>query len=190
MPSGAGPSKKRHEGSNDEHSDGEAVDDTAGGIIDDLDAMECGEIEQPPVRMARRTESIAHDDIVNGKIVYVHVDVEDGGPLCGLLQISAVILDAEINQIGQFNHYVKPPDNAIWNEVIANESHHLHSNHPKILTAMSINIVWPEFVREIERHINGDKVGMLSAWTGEGSDCSKLFHLMEASQWRDQLDMP
>ena len=189
---GDGDDNNNDSSSEDSGLDGEGVDGL--GVNNDLDAMELRNVDQPEappeITRACRIHSIAHEDIINRKVVYVHVDVEDGGPMCGLLQISAVILDADLNQIGQFNEFVKPPDNAIWNEVGANESHGYHKDHPSIVNAMPINLVWPRFCQFVERHINGEQVLMMLAWSGEGSDCSKIFHLTEVSQWRAQLDMP
>ena len=96
-------------------------DDTeeAGNNGDDVDAMERGvaaAVSAAP--KTKRMVSIAHDDIKSKRIVYIHIDVEDGGPMCGLLQISFVVLDADYKELGRFNEFVKPPVNAIWNEQV------------------------------------------------------------------------
>lgn len=111
----------------------------------------------------RQVFSIAHDDIIAGRIVYVHVGIQDGRAMCGLWQISAVILDAELNQVDQFNEFVRPED--------------------------PVNAVcpWPQFVQFVERNIDGNRVGMLLAWGGEAS---KLIHLLNVSKRGAQLDMP
>ncbi len=47
-------------------------------------------------------------------MVNIHVDVEHGGLNCGILQISAVIMDADLQVVGEFNEYVKLTENAEW----------------------------------------------------------------------------
>jgi hypothetical protein len=77
---------------------------------------------------------IAHDDITRKKMVYIHVNVEHGGPDCGILQISAVIMNADLQVIGEFNEYVKLPKNAEW-DPHACRPHELHIHHPSIVNA-------------------------------------------------------
>ena len=167
-------------------------DDTeeAGNNGDDVDAMERGvaaAVSAAP--KTKRMVSIAHDDIKSKRIVYIHIDVEDGGPMCGLLQISFVVLDADYKELGRFNEFVKPPINAIWNEQACKETHNYHKEHPKIVNAQPIEVVWPKMVAEVERHLVGDKVGMFLAWSGEGSDLSKMFTVTEITH-RGVLHMP
>jgi hypothetical protein len=71
-------------------------------------------IPESTVQLAttKKYHSIAHNDITKKKMVYIHVDVEHGGPNCGILQISAVIMDADLQVVGKFNEYVKPHENA------------------------------------------------------------------------------
>lgn len=47
-------------------------------------------------------------------VVYIHVVVKHGGPNCGLLQLSALFMDADLNLFDEFNEYVCPPDDASW----------------------------------------------------------------------------
>ena len=51
-----------------------------------LDIVEAGlaEVARPPKSTnARKLYCIAHDDIVGKRIVYIHIDIEHGGPKCG-----------------------------------------------------------------------------------------------------------
>jgi hypothetical protein len=130
-------------------------------------------IAAPTRSVATTSHSIAHEAIEARRVVYIHVDVEDGGPQCGLLQLSAVIQDCDFNTIGQFDEFVRPPEGAVWNEQGCAESHGYKPTDDFIVNAKPITDVWPLFVEEVERHLDeGSKVGMLMAWAGKGSDCS------------------
>ena len=155
----------------------------------DTSAGNNGSNQKEKERKKARRVSYAHDDIINKKIVYVHVDVEDGGPYCGLLQISVVVVNADFKVIDDFDRYIKPDENAVWNEEACRLSHGYTKDTPEIKNANSILEVWPEFVEFVEKHITGDKVGMMLAWSGKGSDCSKLFNVTE-EHYKDKLFMP
>ena len=45
-----------------------------------------------------KQSSLPDNDIVSKRIVYVHVDVEDGGPYCVLLQISVVVVNTDFSK--------------------------------------------------------------------------------------------
>ena len=65
-------------------------------------------------RKPKAIYSVAHDDIVNGRAVMVHVDLEHGGEGCGILQLSAVMVDmTNKNQLGQFDQHVNPGPGAV-----------------------------------------------------------------------------
>lgn len=132
--------------------------------------------------------SRAHDEIEENKVVYVHIDVEDGGRRCGLIQISVVIMDCDREVIAENNWYIRPPDNAVWDPVCI-ATHHLTKDDPRIAGAKDILYVWNEFKNFVEDYIQGDKVGMLLAWNGRGSDCTKLFEITELKH-RGVLMMP
>jgi hypothetical protein len=95
-----------------------------------------------PATTTKKYHSIAHDNIAKEKMVYVHVDVEDGGPNCVLLKISAVIMDTDLKIVGEFNEYVKPPENTEW-DPHACRPHCLHVNHPSIVNADQILVCGP-----------------------------------------------
>ena len=68
--------------------------------------------------------SIAHNYLTQEKLVYISFDIETGGEYCGIVQISAQVFrisehnskhTSEIES-HTFNRYVKPPDDAVWNE--------------------------------------------------------------------------
>eukprot|EP00956_Cyclotella_meneghiniana_P020270 scaffold35496_cov60-Cyclotella_meneghiniana.AAC.1 len=64
------------------------------------------EAEAPEMSIrTRQVVSIAHDDIVAGRIRYVHVDIQySQGD--SKIQISAVVLGAYHNEVGKFNEFV------------------------------------------------------------------------------------
>ncbi|KAL7547323.1 hypothetical protein ACHAWF_015821 [Thalassiosira exigua] len=176
-----------------EDEDDEGAADRGVAEVDELDVMEDGLLGAPPdsAQRQKRKHSIAHDDIVNNQIVYIHVDVEDGGDECGLLQISAVFVDHEFNQLGTFDSFIRPPEGAKWNTKACEESHGYKETDDFIVNASGILDVWPRFKSAVEGHLDrGRKVGMLLAWAGKGSDCSKLFHVTEVGEHSAELDMP
>ena len=97
-------------------------------------------------------------------------------------------MDADLNIIGEKDWYVKPPDNAEWDDH-ACAPHGLKPSSPEIVNAKSLVDVWSEFKKEVEDSLSGDKVGMFLAWNGKGSDCAKLFEVTDFL-YRGQLFMP
>ena len=66
--------------------------------------------------------------------------------------------------------------------------HGLTRTAPRITSAAPIDVVWPRFVAAVESYLLRDRVGMLLAWNGKASDCTKLFELTEVK--RKDLNMP
>ena len=63
----------------------------------------------------RKTFSVAHRWLDKGNAVLVHIDLETGGEQCGVNQLSTVIYDVGLRLVvGEFNKYVRPPDDAVW----------------------------------------------------------------------------
>jgi len=150
-----------------------------------LDAMEAGHSPAAAPTAQRRFHSIAHEDITGGKMGYVHADLEFD-KYAGILQIAVAFMDSELNITGEFNEYVRPPDNARWEDQSGVSG--LTKTDPRITNAAPIDVVWPRFVRAVESFLMGDRVGMLLAWNGKASDCTKLFELTEIK--RKDLNMP
>jgi hypothetical protein len=91
------------EGDADSSSDSD--DDKVDQLMVDLKAGFNGNaVPESTAQLAttKRYHSIAHDDITKKEMVYIHVDVEHGGLNCGILQISAVIMDADLQVVGEF----------------------------------------------------------------------------------------
>jgi len=51
-----------------------------------------------------------------------------------------------IREEQQFNEYIKPGEDAIWNETTCASSHGLHQNHPKIVSGKDMATVWGQFI--------------------------------------------
>jgi hypothetical protein len=135
-------------------------------------------------RTARRVHSVAHDDLE--RLVYIHLDVEAGGPDCGLTQISAVCDDPsaaglDVEELPSFDEYVRPPTGVRWCPK-AKEITGLHAGHASIRTAKPIEEVWPRFVAWVEEKLqNGAKRGVIVAWGGKSCDVEWIFKLTEIS---------
>jgi hypothetical protein len=174
---------------NDDESDEEEEEELD---IDPLVAME----EAAPVastagggaRQPRRQHSIAHADIIDGKIVFFDVDVE-----CinddDLIQLSCVISNANGDIIAVFDRFIKPPADAQWLHE-ACKSHKYEKDDPRITNAEGIKSVWKAFVDTVESHLDeGNKVGMIRGWNGKGCEMTKFFKICEVT-YRGQLHMP
>ena len=132
---------------------------------DELVSAEEGLLDSTPQerrQQKRQVHSIAHLDIIEKRIVYIHIDLEHGGTKCGILQISLVFMDADLNIIGENDWYVKPPDDAEWDEH-ACAPHGLKPSSPEIANAKSLVEVWSEFKKEVEGSLSGNKVGTFVA---------------------------
>ena len=88
-----------------------------------------------------------------------------------MLQLSIVWVNADLKVIDEYDVYIKPPDSAEWDHDHACKSHGLRPTDACIVNAKSIVEVWPEFKGRMERHVDGNKVGMILAWNGKGSNC-------------------
>jgi Inhibitor of the KinA pathway to sporulation, predicted exonuclease len=144
------------------------------------------------IKVVRRKHSMAHDSIVAGNLIFLHVDLETGGEQVGVIQISCVCHDYKTNEvIGTFDSYVRPPASvkpSHWNEH-ATSITGLNWHSPEIKGADEIHIVWEQFKAFCEKHIGQSNIGCLVAWNGKGSDCKWLWKITE-ELYRGQLHMP
>ncbi|EJK64049.1 hypothetical protein THAOC_15253 [Thalassiosira oceanica] len=170
-------------------------DDVVEETQDELVSAEEGRLDSTPPeqrpkrpRAPRQIHSVAHEDIIGDNVVFFHIDLEHTGPKGAICQLSVVYMDANLNVIGESDWYIKPPDDAEWDEH-ACAPHGLKPTSPVIMEAKSIEDVWPEFKQEVEAKLEGGKVGMFLAWNGKGSDLTKLFEVTEVL-YRGQLYMP
>ncbi len=159
---------------------------------DELVAMEEA---APPVvatsadgQKTRRKNSIAHEDIESGNVVYIDTDLEDINST-DVIQLSAVVSDVNGVIKGTFNEFVKPPDDAEWDPNHC-DAHKIEKNDPRIANADSIKEVWVKYVGFVEGVLDGgSKVGMIRGWNGKGSEMTKFFKICHVL-YRGELSMP
>ena len=132
-----------------------------------------------------RKHSLIHNDVYNGKVIFISFDIETGGDDCGIVQLSAECFTVGSNvdeDCGKrleptFNSYVKPHEDAIWSKY-ATEIHGLHQNHPSIIHANPLHLVWEKFVSFIGNMVPIGFKGVLVAWNGETCDMEWCYRLM------------
>ena len=127
-----------------------------------------------------KSKSIAHHYMTKNRLVFVSFDIETGGELCGIIQISAEIFRFEKDgtpsiEKETFDEYVKPPSDAYWNETACRQTHGLHADHPNIKEASSLSDVWKQFELYIDRHVGKKQRAVLVAWNGEGCDLRWIY---------------
>eukprot|EP01047_Picozoa_sp_COSAG01_P046100 COSAG01_NODE_4299_length_5163_cov_8.009479_5_plen_241_part_00 len=108
-----------------------------------------------PHRAVRKNKSPADPDLMEGKVIFFDVDIEQGGPECSIIQLSCVASDQDGVKLGEFDDYVKPSDGAVWNEAPEAMCHGLSPYDPRIVGADPITLVWPQFVLWVEGFLNG-----------------------------------
>ena len=76
-----------------------------------------------------------------------------------------------------FNEYARPPLSAIWNP-ICREKTGLHPDHPNILDADPIKVVWRMFVNFLNKCIYGERNPI--AWNGSSCDMEWLYRYTQS----------
>ena len=120
------------------------------------------------------------------------LDIEVGGEYCGLVQMSAEIVRADLLPTGSsktkdtaanvqrdpniFDKHIRPSDDALWDEHCT-AIHGLHANHPSIVAADDIGTVWAQFLAWINSRIGRDEVVILVAYNGETCNLQWLWKL-------------
>ena len=115
--------------------------------------------------------------------------MEHGGDRCGPLQITGKIIRAWWKPSGRsatkdtlesfvadpcvFNKYVKPTDNAIWDEQLS-EIHGLHRTDRHITNADSFGVVWNQFCECFDEMTRQYAAVIFVAWNGEKCDLKWL----------------
>ena len=125
----------------------------------DDDLTDAGD-DKPTECKEKTRQSIASHYFKEKRIVFISLDVESGGDLCGLLQLSACFYDQESCELTEaFNEYVQPD---IWNPH-ASLVHKLTREDPRIRNAVPM---WCRFVDKVESIVKALKRGMIVAWNG------------------------
>eukprot|EP00956_Cyclotella_meneghiniana_P038892 scaffold161728_cov66-Cyclotella_meneghiniana.AAC.1 len=119
---------------------------------------------QPPNHPKLRLRSDAHDIIVNQKAVFLSLDVETGGEMAGIIQLSAEISRIEIEQQGKSFSKDTAERRAL---------HGIHPSDPHIVNASEMRVVWHTFCEWVDSH-EPDETIILVAYNGEKCDCKWL----------------
>ena len=106
--------------------------------------------------------------------LFVSFDIETGGEDYVILQISVECfrLDRDVTKCGgirlsnTFNSYVKPSESAAWSDHVI-KIHGLHKEHPSIIHATPLEIVWEPFISYTNVNVLIGKQGILVAWNDE-----------------------
>jgi hypothetical protein len=122
-----------------------------------------------PHRAVRKNKSPADPDLMEGNVIFFDVDIEQGGPECGIIQLSCVASDQDGVKLAEFDECVKPSDGAVRNEAPEGMCHGLSPYDPRVVGADPITLVWPQFVLWVEGFLNGGQQrGCFTAWAGKG----------------------
>ena len=103
------------------------------------------------------------------------LDLEHGGGKYVVTQLYAVLfslggfetyyLEKDLVMREVFNEYIRLSNNAIWNPR-CREATGLHAEHPFILNADPIYIVWKRFISFLDKFIDMKERAILVAWNG------------------------
>ena len=137
--------------------------------------------------------SEAHLLVKNKKVVYLSFDIETGGDLCGIIQMSGELVrfDLEGTTLRQdkatnilrvpdtFNEYVNPGASAIWNEHLLG-IHGLSASDQRIISAGDMMDVWGRFLTWLHANTTFDETVILVAWNGASCDLKWLWKITQA----------
>ena len=138
-----------------------------------------------------RGKSPAHFAYKAGNLVFFDVDVEVGGPRCGIIQLSGIAHDQPGTCLGEFNVFVNPGPNAVWSTDPDACCHGLSATDPRIRNAPSLKEAWQQFTRWCEGLIPPEKQGVIAAWNGKSCDMEWFFKTTDIIFARDSsVHMP
>ena len=128
--------------------------------------------------------------IENEEAVCISLDLEHGGVKCGVTQLSTVLfriggfetsgLEKYLVMREVFNEYVCPSNNAIFNPRYR-EATGLHAEHPFILYADPIHIVWKRFIAFLDKFIGLKERAILVDWNGASFYLEWIYCLTQAA---------
>ena len=156
--------------------------------VDDAEDDEEAPIKPPKGR------SIAHHHLRDGTVVYLSFDIEIGGIIAGIIQLSGELVRitivpsakgvagdtaTEVERIPiTFNSYVKPWTD-VWDQNCI-DVHQIHPTDERITSADSIDHVWQQFSAWLSRNIRRTDTVILVAWNGQSCDLKWLWTLTQA----------
>ena len=170
--------------------DKEAHLDEMQEIPTDIELGPPGEIQDlsQPTYYNSCLHSLAHNDFQAGNIVYFSLDLEHAGEYVGVIQLLAMSLDQEGNELGEFNSYVKPTCMLESKWVL--EGNNIRPTKERIKNANVIVYVFKALVEFIESFLdNASKKGIVVAWNGKTYDLNWLYFLTEDLRYKDDHSM-
>jgi len=133
--------------------------------------------------------SVANEWFVTNSVVLFSLDMEHGGPVAGILQLSCIAFCPDGNELGKFDKFILP----VKNSIISQESSKIHGislNSLHLKNAQPLKIVWKAFVEFIESFLDGGKKqGVIIAWNGKSCDLEWLFFITKDGN-KNNLSMP
>jgi hypothetical protein len=152
-------------------------------------------VEQPAVDEGEVNQSIpggrsiAHHKLKHNLCQFLSIDIETGGDIAGIIQLSAELVHMKLVSTGKnvasdkaedcrrgctFNRYVQPgcaPE--YWDQRSINV-HGILPTNPRITGADEMRIVWPQFLSWLAEHSSAAEPIFLVAWNG--GTCNLKWH--------------
>ncbi len=123
-------------------------------------------------------KSIAHKHLEAGEVAFLLFDVEAGGDLCWIIQLSCQIFRIALpatttstpkmitTDEDPFNEDEKPQEGAIWSQYVINVNGITHSD-PQIQGANTIEDLWGSFCMFVDQWVCDNEVAILVIYNGE-----------------------
>ena len=156
--------------------------------------VEEAEEDEEPLIKPPKGRSIAHYHLRDGSVVYLSFDIEIGGIIAGIIQLSGELVRITIVPGAKgvtrdtattveripctFNSYVKPWTD-VWDQNCI-DVHQIHPNDERITSADSIDHVWQRFPAWLSQNIRRTDTVILVAWNGQSCDLKWLWTLTQA----------
>jgi hypothetical protein len=158
-------------------------------------------VEQPAVDEGEVNQSIpggrsiAHHTLNNHLCQYLSIDIETGGEIAGIIQLSAEIVQMKLVSTGRkltsdkaedcrhgctFNRYVQPGCNPEYWDQRSIDVHGILPTDPRITGADKMRIVWPQFLSWLAEHSSAAQPIFFVTWNGGTHDLKWLWRLTQA----------
>jgi hypothetical protein len=140
--------------------------------------------------------SIAHHTINNHLWQFLSIDIESGGDIAGIIQLSAEITQMKLVSTGKklgcdkavdccccpdtFNKYVQPGCAPAYWAQSSIDVHGILATDPRITGADDILTAWFQFLVWLSKHTSAAETIFLVAWNGGACDLKWLWRLTQA----------
>ena len=132
----------------------------------------------PTKKASASINSIIHKDFTANRVIFISLDIETGGPNCGILQLSASVVDQDGTLLGEYDTYVKPPPGAVFlPQAVA--VHGIGKGDVRLTGAPSIATAWSDFMEYIEAIMPSDDVGVIVAYNGKSCDMEWIYKTLQ-----------